>query len=94
MASKALVVQAPIPRQPKTRLVVNPSKLVTVRTSLKVRCLRHTGLTNLSGDNMPMVGNKKYSYSSAGVSAAKKEAKKTGMKMSSSKKKKKSMLKS
>jgi hypothetical protein len=41
---------------------------------------------------MPMVGNKKYAYTPAGKSAAMKQAKKTGMKMSSSKKKKKSML--
>ena len=34
---------------------------------------------------MPMVGNKKYSYTKAGMSAAKKAAKKTGKKMATKK---------
>jgi hypothetical protein len=87
------VVQVPIPRQPSKRLVVNPSKLVMLRTSPRVRCLPRTGPTNLSGDPMPMVGKKEYAYTPAGKAAAMKEAKKTGMKMSYGKKKKKSMLK-
>jgi len=36
---------------------------------------------------MPMVGNKKYSYTKKGMAAAKKAAKKTGKKMSYRKKK-------
>lgn len=89
MASKAYQVQVPIPRQPSKKLGVNPSKLVTVRTSPRVRCLLRTGLTKLSGDPMPMVGKKEYAYTPAGKSAAMKEAKKTGTKMSYGKKKKK-----
>ena len=34
---------------------------------------------------MPMVGNKKYSYTKAGMAAAKKAAKKTGKKMTTKK---------
>lgn len=37
---------------------------------------------------MPMVGNKKYSYTKKGMAAAKKAAKKTGKKMSYGKKRK------
>jgi hypothetical protein len=47
------VVRVPIRRQPSRRLVANPSKLDTARTSPRVRCLLRTGPTRVSGKNMP-----------------------------------------
>jgi len=48
--SRVYQVQVPTPRQPSKRLVANPSKLDTVRTSPRVRCLPRTGPTRVSGN--------------------------------------------
>jgi hypothetical protein len=67
----------------------NRSRLDTLRTLPKARCLRHTGPTKLNGKEnlMPKVGNKHYAYTKKGMAKAKAAAKKSGKKMTNAKKK-------
>ena len=71
----------------KKKQGVSHSRRAMLKILLKAKCLRLIGLTNLNGKEiaMPMVGKKKYPYTTKGKAKAKAAAKRTGKKIKKAK---------